>query len=221
MKRLRTVALAVVAGVGLVQTAAAADLGGPRYGSVKDAPVVYERPFSWTGLYVGANVGYGWSDVNWEDTVGPGSHNGNGWLLGGQIGYNIQSGQFVYGLEADMSGAWVDGNNACCGHEFNWVGSVRGRAGLAVNNNRTLLYATGGAAWADVDYSGPGVSGFSNTHFGWVAGAGIEHMLTQNLSARVEYLHYDFDSADGTVGGLATTVEPKLDTVRFGLNLKF
>jgi opacity protein-like surface antigen len=46
-------------------------------------------------------------------------------------------------------------------------------------------------------------------------------MLTQNLSARVEYLHYSFDDTTGAVGGLTTTVEPKLDTVRFGLNLKF
>ena len=74
---------------------------------------------------------------------------------------------------------------------------MRGRAGVAFNGNRTLLYATGGAAWADVDYTAAGASGFSNTHFGWVAGGGIEHMLTQNLSARVEYLHYEFRRGHG------------------------
>ena len=66
-----------------------------------------------------------------------------------------------------------------------------------------------------------GASGFSNTHFGWVAGGGIEHMLTQNVSARVEYLHYDFDEATGSVAASTTSVEPTLDTVRFGLNMKF
>ena len=40
---------------------------------------------------------------------------------------------------------WIDGGNGCCGHEFNWLASVRGRAGIAFNGNRTLLYATGGA----------------------------------------------------------------------------
>jgi outer membrane immunogenic protein len=221
MQKLSSVALATIASVGMVQLAAAADLGGgpPRRGSVKDAPVVYERPFSWSGLYIGAHAGYGWSDV--EDSIGLASHDGDGWLAGAQIGYNLQSGKFVFGLEADMSGVFVDGSTACCGHEFNWLASARGRAGVAFNGNRTLLYATGGAAWADVDYTAPGASGFSNTHFGWVAGGGIEHMLTQNVSARVEYLHYGFDEATGTLDTLATAVEPTLDTVRFGLNMKF
>jgi outer membrane immunogenic protein len=226
LKKLHSAVLAAVASVSVAQAAAAADLGGPRRGSLKDTPVadvpvVYERPFSWSGLYIGANVGYGWSDVDWQDTIGPGSHTGNGWLAGAQIGYNVQTGQFVFGAEADLSSAWIDGGNGCCGHEFNWLASVRARAGIAFNGNRTLLYATGGAAWADVDYTSTIGSGFSNTHFGWVAGGGIEHMLTQNLSARVEYLHYSFDEASGVAGGLATTVEPTLDTVRFGLNLKF
>ena len=222
LKILRSVVLAASASVGLFQAATAADLGGaPPYRSIKDAPVVYERPFSWSGLYIGAHAGYGWSDVKWDDALGPGDHQGNGWLAGGQVGYNVQSGQFVFGIEADLSSTWINGNNDCCGHQFNWLASARGRAGLAINGNRTLLYATGGAAWADVEYSSPGVSGFSNTHFGWVAGGGIEHMLTQNLSARVEYLHYSFDDATGPVGILTTTAEPKLDTVRFGLNLKF
>jgi outer membrane immunogenic protein len=228
LKKLRSILLATIASVGLADVAAAADLGGPpsRRGSLKDAPapVVYERPFSWSGLYIGANVGYGWSDVDWQDGFGPASHNGEGFLAGAQIGYNVQTGQFVFGVEADWSGAFIDGNNStCCGHDFNWLASARGRAGIAINGNRTLLYGTGGAAWADVDYAStlPGVSGFSNTHFGWVAGGGIEHMLTQNFSARVEYLHYSFDDATGAVGGISTTVEPKLDTVRFGLNYKF
>ena len=225
LKKLRSVVLAAIASVGLIDVAAAADLGGPpsRRGSLKDAPapVVYEQSFSWSGLYIGANVGYGWSNVDWQDGFGPASHDGKGWLAGAQIGYNLQSGQFVFGVEADWSSTWIDGGTTCCGHEFNWLASVRGRAGIAFNGNRTLLYGTGGAAWADVEYTAPGATGFSNTHFGWVAGGGIEHMLTQNLSARVEYLHYSFDDATGAVGGISTTVEPNLDTVRFGLNLKF
>jgi outer membrane immunogenic protein len=226
VKKLRTAVLVAIATISVVHVAAAADLGGPRRGSIKDtrvvdAPVVYERPFSWSGLYIGAHVGYGWSDVDWQSAIPPGSHDGEGWLAGGQIGYNVQKGQFVFGVEADLSSAWIDGGNGCCGHEFNWLASVRGRAGVTFNGNRTLVYATGGAAWADVDYAAPSGSGFSNTHFGWVAGGGVEHMLTQNLSARVEYLHYSFDEASGTVVNVPTSVEPTLETVRFGLNLKF
>jgi outer membrane immunogenic protein len=111
------------------------------------------------------------------------------------------------------------------------MASVRGRAGIAVNNNRTLLYGTAGVAWADVDYVAADAatgaafgSGFSNTHVGWVAGAGIEHMLTQNLTARVEYLYYGFDSATapaGALGGGPAAIDLNTQTVRFGLNFKF
>ena len=121
-----------------------------------------------------------------------GSHDGSGLLAGGQVGYNWQAGRLVYGVEADISSSWIDGsggNNDCCGHTVNWLASVRGRAGLTAFDNRTLFYVTAGAAWADVDYSSNG--SFSDTHFGWVAGAGIERALTPNLSARVEYLYYN------------------------------
>ena len=125
--------------------------------------------------------------------------------------------------------ARVPGAAFNCSHSYNWLASLRGRAGVAVNDNRTLLYATGGVAWADVDYAarsvtGPLGTGFSNTHTGWVAGAGIEHMLTPNLTARIEYLYYGFDSATapaGALGGGPTSLDPTTQTVRFGLNFKF
>ena len=106
----------------------------------------------------------------------------------------------------------------------NWLYSVRARLGLASDDNRWLFYVTGGAAWADVDYSSAGFGGHSDTHFGWVAGAGIERALTPNLTARVEYLYYDFDSLSapaGALGGGATELDPTMQTVRFGLNFKF
>lgn len=216
MKKLRSVVLAAIASFSFAPDLGAADLGGGPPRGLKDGPVVYEQPFSWSGLYVGGHLGYGWSDVE----LGSVSHDGEGGLAGGQIGYNLQSGRFVFGVEADISGTFIDGSQACCSHEFNWLASARGRAGMTINGNRTLLYATGGAAWADIDYAAPG-DGFSKTHYGWVAGGGVEHMLTQNLSARVEYLHYSFDDATGTLGGISANVEPTLDTVRAGLNLKF
>ncbi len=64
----------------------------------------------------------------------------------------------------------------------------------------------------------------SDTHVGWVAGAGIERALTPNLSARVEYLYYDFDDVSasaGTVAPGAANLDPTIHTVRFGLNFKF
>jgi outer membrane immunogenic protein len=240
MRTKRLLFLALVASVGLTHAAAAADLGGAPRRPVHDEQPTYGPVFSWTGIYLGAHVGYGWSDADWQFDATPAistNHSGTGGLLGGQIGYNIQVRQFVFGAEADLSSAWLDGSTACpsaafnCGHSFNWMASVRGRAGVAVNNNRTLLYGTAGVAWADVDYAAKDAvtgatfgTGFSNTHVGWVAGAGIEHMLTPNLTARVEYLYYGFDSVTAPAGALAggpASLDLNTQTVRFGLNFKF
>jgi outer membrane immunogenic protein len=130
----------------------------------------------------------------------------------------------VFGIEADISSSWIEGGSGCCGHGINWLTSVRGRAGLASYDNRWLFYATAGAAWADVDYSSAGFAGHSETQFGWVAGAGIERALTPNLTARIEYLYYDFDGVTapaGSLGPAAADLDPSMHAVRFGLNFKF
>lgn len=224
MTRYRTLFLGLVATCAFAPTALAADLGDGRRGHVREEPIPYQAPFTWTGFYVGAHLGYGWSDVDWQETAPAfnGSHDGSGWLAGGQIGYNWQAGRFVYGVEGDLSSTWIDGGNACCGHSVNWLASVRGRAGITGFDNRTLFYVTAGAAWADIEYSSSGSQ--SDTHFGWVAGAGIERALTPNLSARAEYLYYGFDDASaaaGTVAPGSASFDPSLHTVRFGLNYKF
>lgn len=240
MRTKHSIVLAFVASIALAHGASAADLGGAPRQRVYAEPAPYQPVFSWTGMYIGAHVGYGWSDVDWQFDSAPGfptGHSGAGGLVGGQIGYNIQVRQFVFGAEADLSSAWIDGGTACpnpafdCGHSFNWMASVRGRAGVAINNNRTLLYGTAGVAWADVDYAARDAftgatfgTGFSNTHVGWVAGAGIEHMLTPNLTARIEYLYYGFDSATAPAGSLdvaPASLNLNTQTVRFGLNFKF
>jgi outer membrane immunogenic protein len=225
MTGLRALVLGLAASATLAPAATAADLGkGP--GRIGDPLPAYDSPFTWTGFYFGTHLGYGWSDVRWQEVPAfDGSHSGTGGLAGGQIGYNWQSGRVVYGIEADMSGSWIDGGNACCGHTINWLGSVRGRFGLTGGfDNRTLFYATAGAAWADVDYSS--VGSFSNTHFGWVVGGGVERALTPNMSAKVEYLYYGFDSASAAPGTVApgigtANLEPTTQTIRFGLNFRF
>jgi outer membrane immunogenic protein len=236
MKYARTVCIGLLIGL-LVPPARGADLGGAPIGGPRgDAP--YAPTFSWTGLYFGAHIGYAWSQADWQDALTgmSASHGGTGGLAGGQIGYNWQVRRLVFGLEADASGAWIDGSTAClgasftCGHSYNWLGSARGRLGFAFNGNRTMLYGTGGLAWADIDYATKDASGtlvgtgFTQRNLGWVAGAGIEHMLSRNLSARIEYLYYGFDQATAPAGALGpgpTTLNPSTQTARFGLNLKF
>jgi outer membrane immunogenic protein len=235
--RLCALALGIAAGIVLAPSAMmAADLGGgPPGRSIKDAPVNDQpRPslplYSWSGLYIGVHAGHGWSDVDWTAGGTTASDTGAGWLGGGQVGYNWQRGALVFGVEADISGSGIEGATPCptaaadCGHDVNWLASVRGRLGIAGNGNRTLFYATAGAAWADVDYTATGAPGFSDRHFGWVAGGGIEHMLTSQLSARIEYLYYDFDGVTapaGTLAGGAVDLDPSMHTVRAGFSFKF
>jgi outer membrane immunogenic protein len=148
-----------------------------------------------------------------------------GALAGGQVGFNLQAGRLVYGIEADLSSAWIEGgNDGCCGHSIDWLYSVRARAGFTSADNRWLIYATGGAAWADIAYRSSDLSGHSETQLGWVAGGGVERALTPNLTARVEYLYYDFEritAPPGSLGAAPTDLDPSTQTVRFGVNYKF
>lgn len=236
MKKLHCFFAGVIACVALASPATAADLGG----SIKDTPYAppptyVDRPFSWTGLYVGAHVGYGWSQQDWDFALSAVStnHDGSGWLAGGQIGYNWQIHRLVLGIEGDASSAWIDGSTSCpnpaysCSHSYDWLASIRGRAGITLNDNRTLLYATAGVAWTDISYATSGVGGvtsLSDRQTGYVVGGGIEHMLTERLSARVEYLYYgfgDITAPAGTLDAGTTRLEPSTQAVRFGLNYKF
>ncbi len=208
--------------------AMAADLGDKRgRGKIAKAdpvPLVEDvSPFSWNGFYIGVHAGYAWSDIDWSGTFNE-SLGGDGWLGGGQIGYNWQRGRLVYGVEADISSGWIDGGSGCCSHNLEWLYSVRGRVGVTSHDGRWLLYATGGVAWADIEYASAGFGGRSDTHFGWVVGGGIERALAPRLTARLEYLYYDLDSGSAPAGALAggaTELDPSAHVVRFGLNLKF
>ncbi len=216
-------------------SAYAADLEGPRrYRDPRND--AYYPTWNWTGLYIGLHGGYGLSSADWDFIGASLSNPGAGSVLGGQIGYNFQSGRMVYGIEGDLSSTWMNGTDGCgflvnCRHDINWMGSVRGRLGFTVNDNRTLLYGTGGVAWADAKFASRDAitnavlgSEYSVTQQGWVLGAGIEHQLSQNLTMRVEYLNYNFNGMTapaGTVDVLPTKIDLSSQVVRFGLNLKF
>jgi opacity protein-like surface antigen len=132
------------------------------------APPVVERPINWTGWYIG---GYGGAD-NGSGRMGfPGLGAAGpqiaGGLLGGTLGYNIQSGSWVYGIEGD--GGWTNarGSVACsgpvagsvavplfntdCHDQADWLALLTGRIGLAWG--RSLYYAKVGGAWTHDSYS--------------------------------------------------------------------
>jgi outer membrane immunogenic protein len=214
------------------------------------APAVYVPTtvpyYNWGGIYLGINGGYGFSSSNnWTGAGAIGASTGNfstsGALVGGTIGFNYQTGAFVFGVEGDGDWSGFQGSSAGgCGAlgvaagipaavtyktSSTWLGTGRGRLGYAFD--RILLYGTGGGAFGNVTASTPG-SGFGNnssTDFGWTAGVGIEGALTQNWTAKVEYLYVSL--ANGTcttacgspVNAPAVTLKENL--IRGGINYKF
>jgi outer membrane immunogenic protein len=223
--------IGLVAGVtALVSISGVAAADG--YRGVKD----YDRPFSWTGLYVGGHAGVATGNTQGDPGLGgplSADYSVNGALYGGQVGFNWQTGLVVLGVEGSLSSAAVQGNTACvifleCRREVDWVATLTGRIGYAMG--RTLLYGMGGVAWADVNTNvgivGVSLLSGSETHTGWVAGFGFEHALSKHVSVRMEYAHIDLGSFDhglAPAGGpvvITDSVNLKMDTLRLGVNVK-
>jgi outer membrane immunogenic protein len=210
----------------------AADLGPYRSPARQSSlpPVEYSQPFSWSGLYMGVQLGY--AGGNTEAQSGPNGgfnqaydYKSSGWLGGAHVGYNVQRGNLVYGLEADLEKAGQNGKGTGSlgfphSTEIDWQGSLRGRLGLAFD--RTLIYGTAGWAFGDVKID-KGFTSYSDVRNGWTAGVGLEHMLTNNLSARIEYRYTDFGRADFGNTAINSTDRSNVDqhAVRAGLSLKF
>jgi outer membrane immunogenic protein len=208
--------------------------------------------YNWSGIYIGINGGYAFGSTDWSSPgagiVGTGTFNTNGGLVGGTAGFNFQSGQIVYGIEGDWDWADISGSSSnttstidpagICGTagalacryqtSSNWLSTIRGRVGYAFD--RVMIYATGGGAAGDVKatFSNPntGFTGSTNsTEWGWTAGGGIEAALTENITAKVEYLFVDLQNGNCSPticgGGTAVPVSFDASIVRAGLNFKF
>ena len=120
MRAARAMALSIVlASVSplLAPAASAADLGG-RSRIVHPDPGPLPVAFSWAGFYIGVHAGYGWSSIEWQEGAFVGSHDGEGGLAGGQIGFNLQFGRLVYGLEADAAASLIEGGSILSSHSL-------------------------------------------------------------------------------------------------------
>ena len=202
--------------------AKAADLPQPNY----KAPAYVAPLFTWTGFYVGLNGGYMWGKSKWTGGAGEFEVSPKGWLAGATLGYNLQTGVWVWGIEGDVDYANLKGtgDTICAGCEIKttWFGTLRGRVGYSFD--RWLPYLTGGGAFGNLQASTPGGSA-SRTKFGWTAGAGIEYAFLGNWSAKVEYLYADLgssscDSATCIIPADAT-VDFKANIARLGVNYRF
>ncbi|MGO9174392.1 MAG: outer membrane protein [Rhodomicrobium sp.] len=239
---IRRVLFTAVSVAAMATGANAADMyRAPDAGGYKDGPAA--PAVSWAGFYVGAHVGGAWgsdaatvNDANPVDTTHPFSLDANGVFGGGQLGYNLQRGNIVFGIEADLGGMDLSGSalnskivniipfrtNASGG----FYGDVTGRLGYAFGP--VLVYGKGGFAYFDgsakvhvtdnASIPETAASGFT----GWTAGGGVEYSLTPAWSVKAEYLHFDFGNEQS-----ATNINAEccsydhhltVDTVKAGVN---
>ncbi|PBB34765.1 outer membrane protein [Mesorhizobium sp. WSM3868] len=195
---------------------------------------VAAMPFSWTGFYVGGQIGGGWNDSHWSGNFFlPFNTNGSGGNFGGQIGYNYQIGQYVLGIEGDLAGSTVKGDDQCganatfttCETKQDYLGSVRGRLGYAFD--RFLVYGDGGIAFTKYKFTAfqPFVQTFGGgSRVGWTAGLGVEYAFTDHWTAGAEWNYYDFGTRSGfaSVVPIATVDNRDTENVVVGkINYKF
>ena len=215
--------VAAALAVGLAQTASAADLPSRPAPAALLAPTPV---YNWTGIYVGLNGGYGWGHQDPLNLItnrfDGSSVSFNGGVFGGTFGAQIQSGHVVIGFEADIDWAGMKGSatfvptigggligaggaiNAST--NIDWEATARARVGYAREN--WLFYATGGLAMlgAKSSFAPPlgvpcgtfGIINCSGTskQVGAVLGTGVEYGITQNVSAKLEYLYMTAASLD-------------------------
>jgi outer membrane immunogenic protein len=219
----------------LLEPAFAADLSVAPIYKAPPAPVA-----NWTGAYIGVAGGGTWGSAV--------VHNGatgvdqtprfdlNGAIVGVTTGLQIQSGNWVLGYEGDTSVVSKKGSaaefppNAGFNNEVRerWLSTFRGRVGMAQNN--WLFYATGGAALANVEQTITSPAGTQvaeqNWHWGWTAGAGVEVKISQDWSAKMEYLYVGlkdksyFNPAPAVGFPINQTVRPDDHMLRVGVNYK-
>ena len=203
---LKTVFAAVLAALSLVSSAAlAADV------------LPYSSParsggYYWQGPYVGANLGYQWGSTTNNST------NPSGVAGGLQGGYNWQIGQFVFGGETDVQLSTADDVFAPWKFSNPWFGTLRLRAGLAMNN--VLFYGTVGLAYGTLkaQIAATGVHE-SRTSAGWTGGIGLEVGLVGNWTAKAEYLYVDLSDRSFSLTGSDHGFESNL--LRVGVNYRF
>ncbi|MGX1322939.1 outer membrane immunogenic protein [Bradyrhizobium sp. USDA 377] len=202
--------------------ASAADLAARPY---TKAPVAVASVYNWTGFYLGIVGGGAWENASGDPKM-------KGGFVGGTAGYNWQTGNVVFGVEAD--GSWADVNASATvpvlgipvttTFRTDAMGTVRGRIGWAVNN--VLFYGTGGYAWIDnkITVSALGVSvSDSKWHSGWTVGAGVEAFFAPQWSVKGEYLYRSLGSENyfSNLGVPLASGTLNFHTVQVGVNYHF
>src|SRR3984893_6503845 len=233
----RTLLTAVSIGVlGPLSPALGADLPYAK------APEVAASAYDWTGFYVGGFGGGGFGNHNYNNANGPAgfanftvNYSSTGGIGGGEAGYNWQSGNILFGVEADAFWSGIKGSDASQQlgvidqSNLRWGGTLRARGGITVD--RLLLFFTGGWAFGNIQHTstaaGFPVDQFTNHQSGLTAGGGIAYALTDNVIGKFEYRYYDFGRYNRSGnpltpnGQLPYTVDNTYSVVTLGIDFKF
>jgi outer membrane immunogenic protein len=253
---IRRAVLSAVSAVALASSAFAADVYSP--GAVSYAPAIVPVA-TWAGFYIGANGGYGgYTSLPFRDSSYPagssvasftinGGADITGGFGGGQLGYNFQTGNFVFGIETDIQGSDIRGRGAqntltgtadrfaAVDMNVDYFGTVRGKLGYSFGG--VLLYATGGFAYGGVrsafsyqdTFGFTGIVGNNQTETGWAAGGGIEVKMSPSWSLKGEYQFIDLSSNSTGFAALTPATfdqrgnvsRVEFNTVRVGVNYYF
>jgi outer membrane immunogenic protein len=231
-----------LAAFGLAAPASAADLAARPY--VKAPPMVAPI-YDWTGFYIGANGGWAQSHACWDlvplvgAVIADGCRNASGGLVGGQLGYRWQSGQFVFGVEGQGDWADLSASRASIFDptvsgrvKVDGLGLITGQIGYAWN--AALLYVKGGAAVTSNRFdvfdtvTGIGLASASSTRWGAAVGAGFEYGFTPNWSVGFEYDHLFMGHANNSFSvvnpilvGALNRIDQDVDMVTVRFNYRF
>jgi len=226
--------LASLALIGLTGSALAADM------PVK-APIIAPVAQTWTGCYIGGNVGGGWAQKRYPDFNLPPAPPSNrdqhdsGVVGGGQIGCDYQTGPWVFGIQGMFDGSDISGGHApnkilVESTKIPWVATVTGRIGYALQP-AALLYVEGGGAWVrdkHTEFVVGVVDGTADvTRSGWTVGGGLEYRFAPNWSAFVQYNYMGFGTKGVTFslvpppGTFVYDIRQNVQTVLFGVNYRF
>lgn len=242
------------------------DTASPANGTVMPVKAQAVAPTDWHGFYIGGHLGGAVSDDRWADPFGSqldpegtgftdvagfgDTTHATGPLGGVQVGYNLQAGKWVFGVQADVSASSLRGENTCysaldgfnCQRAVTSLGSFTGRLGYAWDHS--LFYAKGGAAWTNTTYdlngnNGDPLQGSEDrahvTQWGWTAGVGVEYALGNHWSTFLEYDHIGLPGVAvpfPTVFVTAATFFPinpiqsvsirtNIDMIKMGVNYRF
>ena len=199
-----------------VAPAFAADMieAAPEPAPVEVAP---SESTGWAGGYVGAYGSWTKGQVRAPGIPSRTKPEGYGGGLFG--GWQAQSGNVVYGAEADAGYNGAGGGNGVIASTTKAEGSLRARLGYAPND-RILVYGTGGGAVANHTMQDAGGKD-TNTQLGYTVGAGVDAKITDKVFGRVEYRYTDLGRDTYNLGGGATRASSTSNRINLGVGLKF